>query len=222
MLNITEHAIKCLQVPYFILFVCICIMFFFVKRKVFFVLFALFLFMFSWRLFFNINSSRYCASFLLVLYLGIALLLKHYPLFPIQKVSIVAIFCGLLLFNSLKLFSAFRDMYQLDLANDVNSILSNESSSIFIQEKEMKRIGVADSFLSTRQMSMSDLPLSYETLTPFYDFYDYIRSDSFFVFSRKNRKNAPQVHIPDNSHSFFREIRHYRSNNKTSYYKVFP
>ena len=112
-------------------------------------------------------------------------------------------------------------MYQLDLANDVKNILANEAGNVFIQEKEIKRIGVANSSLSDRQMSMSDLPLSYETLTPFYDLYDYIRNDVFFMFSRKNQKSAPQVHIPDNSHSFFREIRHYRSNNRTSYYSIY-
>lgn len=222
MLNLLDQTTKCLQIPYFILFVFVCALLLFFKKKFFFILLFLLIFMISWRLCFRINSSRYCISFLLILYLGLAILFPIVQKRFMINVPVLVIIMGLLFYNSIKLFSGFRNLYQLDLADDVRCILSNsENNCIFIQEKEFFRLGVAESSLSSRQISMRTLPMSYESLTPFYDLYDYIRKDSYVVLSGKGKESEPHISIPDNSHSTFSEIRHYCSNKKTSFESIY-
>ena len=222
MLNIVNQFIRAVNIPYAVLFIFIGILLVYSKRKTFYLFLALIIFMFSWRRLFTISSSRYCATFLIVLFFFATYSIRNYHFAIPRNITICFVCLILLVFNSIKLFSGFRDVYLLDLADDVRNILfSNSTNDVFIQMKEINRIGISDTE-AKRQFVFETPPTSYETLSAFYDTYDYLRKDSYFFFpGKKNNQPSIRNNFSNRNDIRFDEIRHYRTNNKNGYYSVY-
>lgn len=225
MLNIVNQIVKALQIPYFVLLILTGSILFLSKRKFFYLFFIIVSFMVLWRMFFNISASRYCASFLLVLFCALPISLRGFRINAHCFNLIIFTLCmGFLGLNFLKLFSSFRDVYFLDLNDDMKMILFNNPNDVgFVIEKDYNRIRVADAPLFNRQMVYEYPPLSYKELTYFYnkyfDIYNYMTADSFFFIPQKSNENIPAK--VENGVLTFKEIRHYRTNKKSSFYSVY-
>lgn len=142
--NVINHVIKVLLIPYFVLFV-ISLFFLFLKRKkVFLILISITVFMTFWRTFFEITSSRYCVSF--VILSGITII-KAISIVSHEKsqgrcFSLIFLICfiGLFTYNTIKSFSSFEKKYIYDLREDIAYIAGKQTSNIIIYENEFSRI----------------------------------------------------------------------------------
>ena len=225
MLNVVNQIINAVQIPFFILLIMIGGILFLSKRKAFYLFFITVSFMLFWRLFFNINASRYCVSFLIILVCSLAISLKDFRCHTHLSNTIICIVSVcFLVFNFIKLFSGFRDVYWFDLRDDMSNILFNDFNDIvFVLEKDYNRIHVTNAPIPDRQLIYIDPPLSYDELTSFYSkyfgIYNYLKDDSyFFVPQKKNENISDKI---DNGVLTFKEIRHYRTNRKTSIYSIY-
>ena len=133
MLSTFNEIIKCLTIPHVI--VLIFFLIFIPKKnsiKSIFII-CLFVFLYAWRLFFPIRSSRYCSIFLIYFFIVFSLCYNRF-----QKKNALICYIGiviLLCIDSAKAYHGFRNNYIIDIQDDLY-LFSNEKDNIFFIEKK--------------------------------------------------------------------------------------
>lgn len=135
--DVINKIAGCLHFPYFLIFLFIPIACYSKQKKpIIFICIVSLLFV-LWRAFFHISSSRYCAIFVLILFLLLYLSPKNKLL--ISNKFILFTICFLVAYNLISSFSSFSNIYLLD-AKDYISHAHNVPSRIVIDQKEFFRL----------------------------------------------------------------------------------
>ena len=139
MLSTLAKISNCIGLPYFILgcFSLIILAAFKKKRKKT-ILFIVF-FLVIWRSAFYIQSSRYCAIFLLLI--PYIVLIFSNRLRNIKASIIASVVISLIIYNVLETFMSFNDLYICDAKEEIDLFLSNnDNNSVMITKKEFNRL----------------------------------------------------------------------------------
>ncbi len=135
-----EKLTSCIQLPYLvILLILLCVLFFFEKRY-FLIGMTLICVLLFWRLFFEMSSSRYFSTFIILLFVLFGFVYKTLTIRKKRISSCTALLATLLLgYNIVKVQSADSNRY----LPDINETLKrrNHYEYAFLPSKEGKRIG---------------------------------------------------------------------------------
>ena len=128
-------------IPYSLFFLAAVLLLACSRKKVFFLVIGITVFMVAWRTKWTISSTRYFVAYLIVAFSAIAIALKVIS----RKHTLGKRFCVCALFltciNLFILFSSFRNIYVFDIEDQVREVGSNSENKIFLNEKEYKRFG---------------------------------------------------------------------------------
>lgn len=143
---VISKTINSLQIPYFILTVIILSIFLLRPSKTTFLLIGIAFYLFTWRLFFDITSSRYCASFLVYGIVTLSVFAKKIKKNrPVTHLILLG-FLILATYNTSKAQGSFRNIYIYDAKNLIQGLSTQKGRPLFmIEGKEFNRLKVKDS-----------------------------------------------------------------------------
>ena len=165
---------------------------------------------------YGMTSSRYNASFLFFNIFFLTYFFRKIVFFKSWKGIIVALLCvtGLIIFNTIKLNSSFRNNYIFDIKDDIRMLLStDQSSKIYLDVKEFDRFYAPE--LSKKRQPQIDYSLPSNTFNKFYIHYCFWNSPVYFAYQFKETKtNTLSKLLKDNSQSgvSFQPVRRYYTN----------
>lgn len=137
MYNVFEKIIDCISIPYAIFAVVAIISFLKSNKPILGLVVFSILFLYVWRLFFQIVSSRYCSIFIVVLFVIIAIAGRETNLFWKRTKIIITL---LISYNLLKVTSSFRNIYIYDIQEEISSLSNNPQNIFFVEKKEFRRL----------------------------------------------------------------------------------
>ena len=159
MLSTLAKISDCLGLPYFILgFISLLIFAFFKKKRNKTILFFVFSLV-IWRTAFHIQTSRYCAFFLLSI--PYIVLIFSNQLRNTNTGIIAPVVISLIVFNLLETFLSFNDLYVRDAKEEIDLFLSNSDNNlVMITPKEfyrLKKKNKKDQFILDLSLSNSKM-----------------------------------------------------------------
>lgn len=215
-----------MEYPYLILAIVVMILFLFLSpKKVLFFLLSV-LVAITWRSFFNITSSRYCSFFLIIIFLFVCFFLRstlnRFHLSRYFCYFVIAIFAGLLTYNTYKLFSPFSNFFIFDIQQAVNHIASSSNSSVIVIDgKEWDRIKNPEKRYSQKQIQLKWETNPQETFEKIRE-YSLWNGKIFLVLAENSGSlfGAPAKSLPLNES--LRKIQEYKKNkNKTKVFSIY-
>ena len=143
-MNVINTLIKicdCLFWPLFCYFAGTALFLLSRKNNFRFILFAVLIVMISWRSFFLLTSSRYCASFILLSFITIGVFFVSAAHNGI-KYHIFVVF-AIILLQTIKCYSGHRDVYIYDIKDEISALSPQSDSAFLIYNKETTRISAS-------------------------------------------------------------------------------
>lgn len=220
-----NEFIKCLLIPYILVGGLSVLFLVLSKRKDRFVLLGVVLFVFLWRMLAGISSSRYCIAIYLYFIITICLFLKIlvHKESKLFDLSLLLFGCFCFVFNLATIFSSFRNVFYIDMQNDIKDILSADHTTVFVEEKDFKRIACR------KEGGKIIMIPAFADISHFMEYsqsrYSFWLDDARFIVSKSNKNVMDQekdLNLVPGEPSKYKTIRKYISNkNKTKVFFVF-
>ena len=203
-------------IPLILLFVISLLTLFRHNIKSFFIFSSILFFAVFWRAFFVMESSRYCASFILISFFAFLFASRYWVGIP-EKRGINILLCACLLtiiifINAIKLNSPFANVYLFDVKDKLNSVLSDENNSrVFIEGKDFNRLRFHEEFLDRRLFEL-EWRTTPEEVKRLLSEYSLCGAPLYFFFSDKTSSSGYNQLVFSSEKSSFRKIQEFHTN----------